>query len=152
MTSQVIDWPGRARDRCGMTTTSRAPARDTAGLLRFALRLDASATAVFAVAGLAAAPLLTGLLGIDTGLLRGLGAFFLGYAIALLLLAARRPVPRPGAWLVVLVNLAWAGVSAALMASGWAQLTAAGVVVSLLQAVGVVGFAALQVLGLRRAQ
>ncbi len=132
-----------------MTTLSPAPTRTDGGaLLRFALRLDAAASGALGVLGLAAAPLLTDLLGPPTGLLRWVGAFLVGYAAALLLIAARPTIPRPAAWTVVGGNAAW--VVASVLATGWISLTPLGVAVVLAQAAAVAGFAALQTLALRR--
>jgi hypothetical protein len=135
-----------------MSTLSPVPARvdDGARLLRFALRLDAAASGALGLLGLAAAPLLAELLGPPSGVLAVLGGFLVGYAAALVLLAARPRIPRPAGWTVVAGNAAWVAGSVLATAVGWNALTGLGVVVTLAQAGAVAGFAALQTLGLRR--
>ena len=91
-----------------MSTLSPAPARvDGGSLLRVALRLDAAASGALGVLGVAAAPLLAELLGPPTGLLWWLGAFLVGYAAALVLIAARPRISRPAGWTVVGGNATW---------------------------------------------
>lgn len=133
-----------------MTTIARTAGTDSAALLRLALRLDAVASGALGLLGLAAAPLLTDLLGPPTPVLRGIGAFCLVYAAALVLLAARPTIPRPPALAVVAGNTAWVLGSVVAVVAGWGVLTALGVAVALAQAAAVAGFAALQWRGLRR--
>ncbi len=117
--------------------------------LRLALGLDAAVTGVNGVAYLAAAGPLSDLLGLSPGLLRGAGAFLVGFA-ALVALLARRASPAPAAVLaVVLVNALWAADSVAAALAGWGSPTAIGTVGVLLQGVTVAGFAALQLAALR---
>jgi hypothetical protein len=129
-----------------------AAVRDGGRFLRFALRLDAAASAALGLLGLAAAAPLTGLLGTTTGALLGTGAFLVGYALLLLLIAARQPIPRSAAWAVVVGNVLWVLGSIGAVVAGWDSLTALGVTVVLAQAAAVAVFADLQWLGLRRAR
>ncbi|GAA3053021.1 hypothetical protein GCM10010464_17030 [Pseudonocardia yunnanensis] len=129
-----------------------ATTSDGGRLLRFALRLDAAGSGALSVVGLAAAPLLTDLLGISEDVLRGTGAFFVAYAVALVVLAAMRTIPRPAAWTVVVGNLAWSAGSIAAVVAARESLTALGMGVVLVQAAAVVVFAELQWMGLRRAR
>ncbi|MGY1672066.1 hypothetical protein [Geodermatophilus sp. SYSU D00710] len=131
-------------------TTTATPTRRPLDLLRVALRLDAVVTGVNGAAYLVAAPLLTGLLGIPSGALRGLGAFLLAFAAGVALVAARRPVPAGAVEAVVGANLLWAAGSVAAAVTGRFDLTAAGTGWVLLQAAVVAGFAALQLTALRR--
>ncbi len=117
--------------------------------LRTALRLDAVVTAANGAAYLAAAPLLTDLLGVPSGVLRGLGAFLLAYAAGVALVAARPVVPAGATRVVVGANLLWAAGSVAVVATGRFDLTAAGTGWVLLQAAVVAGFAAWQLTALR---
>ncbi|MGY1605927.1 MULTISPECIES: hypothetical protein [unclassified Geodermatophilus] len=130
-------------------TTTATPTRRPLDLLRVALRLDAVVTGVNGAAYLVAAPLLTGLLGIPSGALRGLGAFLLAFAAGVALVAARRPVPAGAVEAVVGANLLWAAGSVAAVVTGRFDLTAAGTGWVLLQAAVVAGFAALQLTALR---
>jgi hypothetical protein len=132
------------------TFRSFAAARDEGRFLRLALRLDAAASGALGVLALAAAPALADLLGPGTGALRALGAFLVVYAVGLTLLAALRSIPRPGAWTVVVGNLGWVAASV-VAAFAVHDLTTLGTVLVLAQAVAVLTFADLQVVGLSRA-
>ena len=127
-------------------------ARDGGRLLRIALRLDAAASGALGLLGLAAATPLAGLLGPTTGELRATGAFLVGYALALVLIAARPAISRAAAWTVVVGNTLWVLGSIGAVVAGWDTFTALGVAVVLAQAAAVAVFADLQWLGLRRAR
>ncbi|MGY1686212.1 hypothetical protein ACI8AK_11540 [Geodermatophilus sp. SYSU D00867] len=130
-----------------MTTT--VPTRRPLDLLRVALRLDAVVTGANGLAYLAAAPLLSDLLGVPAGALRGLGAFLAVFAAGVALVAARPRVPRGATEVVVGANALWAAGSVVAVVAGRFDLTAAGTVWVLLQAAVVAGFAALQLTALR---
>jgi hypothetical protein len=135
-----------------MTSTATRPrplARLGADPLRTVLRLDAVVTGVNGAAYLAAAPLLTELLGVPSGALRGLGAFLLAYAAGVALVAARPVVSAGATEVVVGANLLWAAASVAAVATDRFDLTTTGAVWVLLQAAVVAGFAALQLTALR---
>ena len=122
-----------------------------AGLLRFALRLDAAITAANAVAYLALFWLLDGVLGVPGAFLAGVGAFLLAFAAFVARLAAQGSPHRGAVIGVIAANVLWALDSALLLAADWFSPTTAGQVVIALQAAGVAGLAALQYAGLRRA-
>ena len=130
---------------------SLATTSDGGRLLRLALRRDAAASGALGVVGLATAPLLTDLLGVPAPVLRGTGMFLVAYAVALVVLAAVRSIPRPAAWTVVIGNVAWSAGSTAAVLAARESLTALGVGVVLVQAPAVAVFAELQWMGLRRA-
>ncbi|MEV0150910.1 MULTISPECIES: hypothetical protein [unclassified Nonomuraea] len=123
---------------------------DRAKFLRLALAADAAVTGVNGLAYLVAAGPLSGLLGPDAGLLRGIGAFLLVYAAAVGVLASRRTVSVAGTRAVIGLNLAWtlASLAAAIEASG--EFTTPGLIWTVLQALVVAVFAELQIMGLRR--
>ena len=129
-----------------------AAVRDGGRLLRIALRLDAAASGALGVLSVAAAAPLAGLLGPTAGMLRGTGAFLIGYALVLALVAARPTIPRPAAWAVVAGNTVWVLGSIGAVVAGLATFTGLGVAVVLAQAAAVAVFADLQWLGLRRAR
>jgi hypothetical protein len=135
-----------------MTAPTRTPARTSDGgrLLRLALRIDATASGALGVVGVAAAPLLSDLLGPPAPLLFGVGVFFVVFALSLVVLAARPVIPRPAVWVVVIGNSAWVVASVVATVPGWDALTALGVGVVLAQALAVAVFADLEWLGLRR--
>jgi hypothetical protein len=117
--------------------------------LRTALRADAVVTGANGLAYLAAAPLLTGLLGIPPGALRGVGAFLLAFAAGVWLVAARPRVSGTATEVVVGANLLWAAGSVAAVVTDRFPLTGAGTAWVLLQAAVVAGFAAAQLAALR---
>ncbi|WP_445398654.1 hypothetical protein ACSMX9_29505 [Streptomyces sp. LE64] len=117
-------------------------------VVRRFLALDAVVTGANGLAYLAAAGPLGRLLGVDPGLLTGLGAFLALYGLGVGALARRREPWRTGVRAVVEVNAAWTLLSAVALAL-WLSPTTAGAVWTVLQAVTVGGFALLQHLALR---
>jgi hypothetical protein len=135
-----------------MTATITTPAAtDAQRPLRTVLRLDAAASGALGIAAAAGAGVLDTLLGLSRGLLLGVGVFLVVYAAGLVVLAAKRAVPRGATWVVVLGNSAWVLASLGLAVGGWERLTVLGAVVVLAQAAAVAVFADLQwATGLRR--
>ncbi|MDH6224224.1 MULTISPECIES: hypothetical protein [Streptomyces] len=128
-------------------TTGRAAA---ARPLRMFLGLDAAVTAGNGLIYLLAAGPVGDLLGLDTGLLRGIGAFLTVYGILVAVLATRE-VPAAGPTKVVIeANLLWAVASVATAVFGWFGPDTVGTVWILMQAAVVGGFAVLQISGLRK--
>jgi len=130
--------------------TATIPTAD-AGLLRFALRLDAVITAVNGVAYLALCWLLDGWLGVPAAFLAAVGAFLLAFAAFVGRLSSRPAPGRVAVAAVIAANVLWALDSVLLLAVDGFGPTLAGQVVVALQAAGVTGLAALQYVGLRRA-
>jgi hypothetical protein len=122
-----------------------------AGLLRFALRLDAAVTAANGIAYLSLCWLLEGWLGVPVGFLAAVGAFLLGFAAFVGRLGAQAEPHRGAVVAVIAANVLWALDSALLLAADWFSPTTGGQIVIALQAFGVAGLAALQYAGLRRA-
>ncbi|KOG21916.1 hypothetical protein [Streptomyces viridochromogenes] len=137
-----------------MSATSLAALTRTSdphAVLRRLLALDAVVTGANGLAYLAASGPLGRLLGVDRGLLLALGAFLAVYAAAVGLLASRA---RPGAFpvrAVIEANLAWSVLSCVALAM-WLAPTGAGAVWTVLQALTVAAFAALQHLALKGRQ
>jgi hypothetical protein len=119
-------------------------------LLRFALRLDAAVSAAAGVAYVAAAGPLSDWLGLPDGLLLVCGAFLVVWGAALARLAGRATLAPAAVWTVIALNAAWVADSLLLLAVDGFGPTVAGQVVVAFQAVGVIGFAALQYAGLKR--
>ncbi|GAA2459854.1 hypothetical protein GCM10010191_95250 [Actinomadura vinacea] len=113
-------------------------------LLRLALRLDAVVTGVNGLAYLALAGPLEDLLGLGAGTGRALGAFLLAYAAAVWAVSMPREPRRTAVSAVIEVNLLWTVLSVAAVVTGWLSLTTAGAAWAILQALVVLGFAALQ--------
>jgi hypothetical protein len=129
-----------------MTTTTTTPC----DMLRPVLRLDAAASGALGIAAAAGAGVLDTLLGLPADLLRGVGVFLVVYAVGLVVLAARRLIPRPAVWVVVLGNSSWVLASLGLGVGLWSTMTGLGIVVVLAQAGAVAVFADLQYAALRR--
>lgn len=113
------------------------------------LLLDALLSGVSGVALLAGATALDGVLGPSTGVLLGLGVFFVLYAASLVVLA-RIGAPRGVVRVVAVGNLGWVGLSIGVVLAGTLGLTTAGTVVAVLQAVAIAVVADLQLLAARR--
>jgi hypothetical protein len=120
-------------------------------MLRRFLALDAVVTGGNALAYLAFSGPLGRFLGADATLLLALGAFLALYAAGVGLLAARRQPPALGVRAVVEANLAWAAVSLVALAL-WLTPSTPGAVWTVLQALVVAGFAALQHMTLKARQ
>ncbi|MGY1803100.1 hypothetical protein ACI78T_07450 [Blastococcus sp. SYSU D00922] len=138
-----------------MTTSTAAPhavspSTRSGSLLRLALRLDAVVTGANGLAYLTAAPLLDDLLGLPGGLLRGVGAFLLVYAVAVWLVGAGPRINPAAVEAVVAANVLWAIGSVVAVVTGFGSPTTVGAVWLALQAAVVAGFAVLQITGLRR--
>ncbi|MGC9539335.1 hypothetical protein [Streptomyces sp. UG1] len=137
-----------------MSATSLAALARTSDpqtVLRRFLALDAVVTGANGLAYLVASGPLGRFLGVDSTLLLALGAFLAGYAAAVGLLASRaRPAALP-VRAVVEANLAWAVLSLLALVL-WLSPTAAGAVWTVLQALTVAGFAALQYAALKARQ
>ncbi|MGI5379402.1 hypothetical protein ACQEV2_35120 [Streptomyces sp. CA-251387] len=137
-----------------MSATSLAALARTSDpqtVLRRFLALDAVVTGANGLAYLAVSGPLGRLLGVDSALLLGLGAFLTVYAAGVGLLASRA---RPAAFpvrAVIEANLAWAALSVVALAV-WLSPTTAGAVWTVLQALTVAGFAGLQYAALRARQ
>ncbi|MGW0994716.1 hypothetical protein [Streptomyces sp. NPDC002520] len=117
-------------------------------MLRRFLALDAVTTTANGLAYLTASGPLGRFLGMDQGLLLGLGVFLTLYGAGVGLLAARKSPPILPVRAVIEANLAWAAVSLIALVALLSP-TAAGAVWIPLQAVTVGGFAALQYAALR---
>ncbi|WP_447003931.1 hypothetical protein ACRAKI_30485 [Saccharothrix isguenensis] len=133
-----------------MTTTGATHATPAAkvrddGLLRFALKLDGVGSAGLGLVALLFSDLPTGL---PQGLVIGLGVFLLGYGAGVFILGLR-PI-RPLVAVVVVGNSVWVLDSFLTAFAGWFPVTGLGVLLIVAQALAVLGFITLQVLGLRR--
>ena len=115
-------------------------------LLRLALTADAVVTGANGLIYLGAGNLLDDVLGPQARFLQLIGAFLIVFAIGVGALATRtKPNPLP----VIAANAAWVVASLTYAATSDA-LTTIGTVWTILQAGVVAGFAALQIMGLRR--
>ncbi|QYG95737.1 hypothetical protein HC251_23795 [Iamia sp. SCSIO 61187] len=118
--------------------------------MRRVLLVDAAVTGANGVAYLAGASLLDGVLGVSVGALRPIGAFLVAFAAVVAVVATRRPVPGGAVRELALANAAWVGASLVVAATDALDANGVGTAWTVLQAVTVAGFAALQVWALRR--
>ncbi|MGW7299139.1 hypothetical protein [Streptomyces sp. NPDC054829] len=116
---------------------------DPATVLRRFLAVDAVVTGANALAYLAVSGPLSKLLGVNRGLLLALGALLAAYAAGVGVLAARRMPGAVPVRLVIETNFAWAALSLIALAL-WLSPTTTGAVWTVLQALTVAGFGALQ--------
>jgi hypothetical protein len=118
--------------------------------LRRALLLDAVASGGTALAMVAAANYVDGLLGLSAALLRGAGLVLIPYVAFVIYAAIQPTISRPAVWTIVTANMLWAAASALLLMSGLVAPTALGYAFIIFQAVVVALLGELQYMGLRR--
>lgn len=118
--------------------------------LRLALKLDAVASGAIAVASLAFSKPMEEWFGTAPALSLGVGAFLAVYATGVWVLASMKTLSHLGVWTVIIGNLGWVVASAVFAFSGLAELTTLGTVYVMIQAAGVLLFADLEFLGLRK--
>ncbi|MEW2389045.1 hypothetical protein AB0933_11870 [Streptomyces venezuelae] len=121
---------------------------DPKTMLRRFLGLDAVVTAGNGVAYAAASGPLGDFLGVDSGLLFGLGVGLLLYGLGVGVLAVRKSPPLVGVQAVVEGNAVWTALSVVALVA-WLSPSTAGAVWIALQAATVGGFAAVQYAALR---
>ncbi|WP_371526315.1 hypothetical protein OG302_09190 [Streptomyces sp. NBC_01283] len=131
--------------------TALARTNDPKTMLRRFLALDAVVTTGNGLAYAVAPGPLGRFLGVDAGLLLGLGVFLTLYGAGVGYLAARKSPPTLPVRGVIEANAAWAVLSVVALVT-WLSPSTAGAVWIPLQAVAVGGFAALQYAALRAAR
>ena len=117
--------------------------------LRNVLWADAFSGAASSALHLAAAGVLSSLLGISTGLLWASGVALVVYVALAAYLATCEPIPRGAVWLLIVGNWAWALGCVVLLLSG-AATTPLGQAYLVMQAVAVAALAELEWMGVRR--
>ncbi|HEX9462593.1 MAG TPA: hypothetical protein VGB82_08335 [Alphaproteobacteria bacterium] len=127
-----------------MTSLSPSP------FLRRVLMADAAVSAGTGALLMLGADRVDGLLGLPSTLLFEAGLSLLPFAALVIYLATRAAPARPFVWAIIAYNAMWAVDSILLLVTGWVAPTALGVAFVIAQAVAVLGFAELEVFGLRR--
>lgn len=131
-------------------TAITAPAATTRdSFLRLALRIDAIGSGLAGVAGLAFASQIAHLSGTTTSFEYTLGALFVAYSAALLVLS-RRPSVRQLGRVCAIGNLVFTAAAVIAVLAGVFPLTTAGIVGFIGSGVFTLVMADLQYLGLRR--
>jgi hypothetical protein len=121
-------------------------------LLRFALRLDAVASATVGVLTLIGANPVSSWVGAPGAAVVVVGAFMLVYGAAIGWLSTYRRLDIRLVWAVIVGNLVWVVGSVLLTTSDWLSPATLGLVLLLGQALAVAVFAQLQYLGLRQSR
>ena len=111
-------------------------------LLRFALLIDAAASAATGLLLVGGHAMLSPLLGLPEALLLGAGLVSLPYALGLLVLSRRQRIPAALGWAVVGFNTLWALESVGILVLGWVQPSAWGLAFVVAQAAAGVLWAA----------
>jgi len=117
-------------------------------LLKFALLVDAAATAGTGLMMAVLAGPLGPMLGLPVPLLQYAGMVLLPYAAVVGYVGSRVTVPASTVWTVIVINVLWAVDSVALLFTDWVAATGLGIAFIIFQAVVVAGLAELQFFGL----
>ena len=131
------------------TITTRPLATSSDSLLRFAMRVDATACAAVGLLIATAADPLSRVSGLSVGSQWIGGAALVGYGATLYVLAATTSIRRVGI-AVVIGNVVVALAALAVLVAGVLPLTPTGVVLLLITVAATLGVAHVQYLGVRR--
>lgn len=134
-----------------MTASTAASPRLIAGVtpLRLAYAADGIATLASGILIAALSGVLDSPLGLATELLLGVGAFFILYGAAVLVIATRREIPRRAAAFIAGLNAVWAVDSVITVEAGWLEPATLGTAGILVIAVFTAVMAAVQTYTLR---
>lgn len=122
----------------------------TSTFLRRVLLADAATCAAFGLLLIIGAGRIEQLLGLPSELSRYAGVGLLPFAAFLVYLAKRENLSKPMVWAVIALNVLWTVDSFLVLLTGWIAPTQLGYVFIIAQAVGVVMFAALEYVGLKK--
>jgi hypothetical protein len=120
--------------------------------LRFALLADAGISGATGLMMMFGADLGPALLGLPAELLRYAGLSLLPFATLVAFVALRERISRAAIIAIIVYNALWTVDSLLLLVSGWVTPTALGYAFAIAQALAVAAFAALQIMGLRKAR
>jgi hypothetical protein len=120
--------------------------------LRFVLFADAATCLACGLLLSAGGAFLQDLLGLPAPLMFYAGLSLFPFAAFLVYAATRKSISKPAVWLIIGLNLLWTIDSFLLLVSGYAAPTAFGYVFVILQALGVLVFADLEFIALRKAE
>ena len=116
-------------------------------MLKIALKLDGVASFALGLLTLLIRPEV----GMPVAWQVGLGSFCVVYGVGVFFLGTRAVPDRRIVLLVIIGNVVWAADSVLTATTDWFPLTGAGVALVLAQGLAVLGFAVLQLIGLRSA-
>lgn len=95
---------------------------------------------------------LQNLLGLPVSLMFYAGLSLFPFTAFLLYAATRKSISKTAVWLIIGINLLWTIDSFLLLVSGYVEPTAFGYIFVIVQALGVLMFADLEFIGLRKAE
>lgn len=120
--------------------------------LRYVLFADAATCVACGLLLSAGGIFLQGTTGLPASLMFYAGLSLFPFAAFLVYTATRKSISKTAVWLIIGLNLLWAIDSFLLLASGYVAPTTFGYVFVIFQAVGVLMFADLEFIGLRKAE
>lgn len=120
--------------------------------LRYVLFADAATCIACGLLLSAGGSFLQELTGLPTSLMLYAGLSLFPFAAFLIYTATRKSISKTAIWLVIGLNLLWTIDSFLLLVSGYVAPTTFGYVFVIFQAVGVLMFADLEFIGLRKAE
>ncbi|HEY8559904.1 MAG TPA: hypothetical protein VIL74_05845 [Pyrinomonadaceae bacterium] len=120
--------------------------------LRYVLLADAATCAACGLLLALGGAFLQNLSGLPAPLMFYAGLSLFPFTAFLVFAATRKSVSKPAVWAIVGLNLLWTIDSFLLLASGYVEPTAFGYAFVIFQAIGVLAFAELEFIGLRKAE
>jgi hypothetical protein len=133
-----------------MNTMTVPTQTDRPGLLRRTLLADSIVSGSAALLLAVGAGPLHDAFGLSVTFLRVVGVSLLPWTALLFYAASRATAPRRLVWVIAGVNLLWVAGSMLLLVSGWIDPTGPGIAFVIAQALAVLAFAELQIVGLRK--
>lgn len=120
--------------------------------LRFVLFADAATCAACGILLTLGGSFLQGILGLPAALMFYAGLSLAPFTAFLVYAATRKSISKTFVWLIIGLNLLWTIDSFLLLASGYVAPTTFGYAFVIFQAIGVLMFADLEFIGLRKAE
>jgi hypothetical protein len=120
--------------------------------LRYVLFADAATCVACGLLLSAGGNFLQGTTGLPASLMFYAGLSLFPFAAFLIYTATRKSISKTAVWLIIGLNLLWTIDSFLLLASGYVAPTTFGYVFVIFQAIGVLMFADLEFIGLRKAE
>lgn len=120
--------------------------------LRYVLFADAATCIACGLLLSVGSSLLQDVLGLSVSLMFYSGVSLFPFAAFLIYTATRKSISKTAVWLLIGLNLLWTIDSFLLLVSGWVSPTTFGYLFVVFQAIGVLMFADLEFIGLRKAE
>lgn len=120
--------------------------------LRYVLFADAATCLACGLLLTIGGGFLQNILGLPASLMFYAGAFLFPFTAFLVYTATRKSISKTAIWAIIGLNLLWTIDSFLLLVSGYVAPTVYGYIFVILQAVGVLMFADLEFIGLRKAE